>query len=260
MTRERKGSTVIVAGARTPIGRLGGALGGLQAVEFGGVAIAEALRRAGVAPDAVDSVVMGHVLQAGAGQITARQAAVAAGIPLTVPALTVNKVCLSGLQAIHLADLAIRAGEAEIVVAGGMESMTNAPYLLPGARQGFRMGDRSALDSMLHDGLRCAFDHVLMGEATESHLRRRPIARERQDELAALSHERAARATKEGRLGEEIVPVSPPARRGEATPVTADEGIRPETTTETLARLRPAKIEEKRKKDEKKKEKEGETK
>lgn len=228
---------VVVAGARTPIGKLSGALASLSATALGAHAIAGALDRAGVAPGDVDYVVMGHVLQAGQGQITARQAAAAAGIPMTVPATTLNKVCLSGLNAIYLADQMIGAGDADIVVAGGMESMTNAPYLLPGARAGFRMGDVTAVDSMLYDGLMCAFDRVSMGSATECDLRERPVSRQRQDELAAASHERAAGATKAGRLASEIRPVAVPQRRGEAVLVDTDEGIRPGTTLESLGRL-----------------------
>ncbi|MGH9067934.1 MAG: acetyl-CoA C-acetyltransferase [Acidimicrobiales bacterium] len=235
--------SVVFAGARTPIGRLSGALAGFSAVELGGLAIAAALERAGVAPDQVDYVFMGHVLQAGAGQITARQAAVKAGIPMTTPATTVNKVCLSGLNTIYLADQMIAAGEAEVVVAGGMESMTQAPYLLPGARAGYRMGDKAVVDSMMFDGLFCAFDVCAMGAGTEAYNRAGgsgAISRERQDALAAASHERAAAAAKDGRLADEIVPVSVPQRRGDPVVVDTDEGVRPGTTTETLAKLRPA--------------------
>jgi len=237
-----RSSSVIVSGARTPIGKLAGALGQRSAAELGGVAIAGALERAGISGEAVDAVLMGHVIGAGAGQITARQAAVTAGIPMTVPATTINKVCLSGLQAVHLADLMIRAGEADIVVAGGMESMTNAPYLLPGARSGYRMGDRQVVDSMLADGLTCAFDHCGMGEATEAYAAKSAfsVSREAQDRFAALSHERAAAALKEGRLAEEIVPVRIEQRRGDPILCETDEGVRPETTVESLAALRPA--------------------
>ena len=236
--------SLIVAGARTPIGKLAGALSALSVVDLGGTAIAAALERAGVAPDDVDYVVLGHVLQAGQGQITARQAAVRAGIPMATPATTVNKVCLSGLNAIYLADQMIAAGDADIVVAGGMESMTNAPYLLPGARSGWRMGDATAVDAMLQDGLSCPFDLCSMGEGTE-----RAIAatmgpasvasRDRQDAVAALSHERATAAAKAGILAEEIVPVAVPQRRGDPVMVDADEGIRPGTTTATLGSLQP---------------------
>ena len=232
--------SVIVSGARTPIGKLLGALKDFQAVDLGGVAISGALERAGITGEQVDYVIMGQVLQAGAGQITARQAAVKAGIPLTVPALTVNKVCLSGLDAIALADQLIAAGEFDVVVAGGMESMTNAPHLLPGARAGYKYGNSTVLDSMAHDGLFCAFDHCAMGESTERYNAKLGISRADQDEFSARSHERAAAAMKEGRFAEEIVPVEIPQRRGEPLLVTEDEGVRPGTTAETLAKLRPA--------------------
>jgi acetyl-CoA C-acetyltransferase len=232
--------TVIVAGARTPIGKLSGALGAFAATELGGFAIAGALERAGIKPEQVDYVFMGQVILAGAGQITARQAAVNAGIPMTVPSTTVNKVCLSGLNAIYLADLMINAGEAEIVVAGGMESMTQAPYLLPGARAGYRIGDQSVVDSMMYDGLFCAFDECAMGLATERYNGADGVSRERQDAFSALSHERAAAAIKDGRLAEEIVPVSVPQRKGDPLVVDTDEGVRPETTAESLGKLRPA--------------------
>jgi acetyl-CoA C-acetyltransferase len=232
--------SVIVAGARTPIGKLSGALGTLTAMELGGVAIAEALRRAGIAPDQVDNVLMGQVVLAGQGQDPARQAAVKAGIPLTTPATTVNKVCLSGLQSLYIADLMIAAGDAEIVVAGGMESMTQIPYVLPGARTGFRLDDTTLHDGMMLDGLTCAFDQCAMGLATERFNRTTGISRERQDAWAAGSHEKAAAATKEGRLGEEIVAVSVPQRRGDPMIVDTDEGIRPGTTAESLSSLRPA--------------------
>jgi acetyl-CoA C-acetyltransferase len=226
---------VIVGGARTPVGRLLGALAAKSASDLGGVAIAGALDRAGIGPDAVEYVIMGHVLQAGAGQITARQAAVAAGIPMSVPALTVNKVCLSGLDAIALAAALVRLGEHDVIVAGGMESMTRAPHLLPGSRLGYRYGPVRVEDSMALDGLTDAFDHLSMGESTERHNRRLGITRQQQDEFAAASHQRAAAAAKNGLFAQEIVPV--PA--GEAA-VTADEGIRPGTTAEALGRLRPA--------------------
>ena len=232
--------TVIVAGARTPIGKLSGALGGFAATELGGLAIAAALERAGIAPDQVDYVFMGQVLLAGAGQITARQAAAKAGVPMTVPATTVNKVCLSGLNAIYLADLLINAGEADIVVAGGMESMTQAPYLLPGARAGYRLGDQNVVDSMMYDGLFCAFDECAMGLATERYNGADGVSRERQDAFSALSHERAAAAIKEGKFADEIIPVSVPQRKGDPLVVDTDEGVRPETTAESLAKLRPA--------------------
>jgi len=232
--------SVIVAGARTPIGKLAGALKDFTAMDLGGIAIKAALERSGVPGDQVDYVIMGHVLQAGQGQITARQAAVKGGIPMDVPALTINKVCLSGLDAIALADQLIRAGEVEIVVAGGMESMTNAPYLLPRARQGYRYGNAEILDATFHDGLFDAFDQVPMGEGTERHNGRFGLTREEQDEFAARSHELAAAAIKEGRFAEEIVPVEIPQRKGDAIVVSEDEGVRPGTTSETLAKLRPA--------------------
>jgi acetyl-CoA C-acetyltransferase len=188
----------------------------------------------------VDYVFMGQVLQAGQGQITARQAAVNGGIPMSVPATTVNKVCLSGLNSLYLADLLIQAGEAEVVVAGGMESMTAAPYLLPGARAGYRAGDKQVVDSMMHDGLFCAFDQVAMGAGTERHTRAAEISRARQDAFAATSHERAAAAIKEGRFSDEIVPVNVPQRKGDPIVIDTDEGVRPETTVESLSKLRPA--------------------
>jgi len=232
--------SVIVAGARTPIGKLSGALKDFSAMDLGGIAIKAALERSGVAADKVDYVIMGHVLQAGQGQITARQAAVKAGIPMNVPALTINKVCLSGLDAIALADQLIRAGEFEVVVAGGMESMTNAPYLLPKARQGYRYGNAELLDATFHDGLFDAFDHVPMGEATEAVQARYSMTREEQDEFAARSHELAAAAMKDGRFADEIVPVEIPQRKGDPIVVTEDEGVRPGTTAETLAKLKAA--------------------
>ena len=233
-------STVIVAGARTPIGKLAGALKDFTAMDLGGIAIKGALEKAGVGADQVDYVIMGHVLQAGQGQITARQAAVKAGIPMSVPALTVNKVCLSGLNAIALADQLIRAGEVEVVVAGGMESMTQAPYLLPKARQGYRYGNAEILDATFHDGLFDAFDKVPMGEGTERHQAKYQMTREEQDEFAARSHELSALAIKEGRFADEIVPVEIPQRKGDPVLVTEDEGVRPGTTAESLAGLRPA--------------------
>jgi acetyl-CoA C-acetyltransferase len=233
--------SVIVSGARTPIGKLAGALRDFTAMDLGGIAIAAALDRSGVAGDQVDYVIMGHVLQAGQGQLTARQAAVKGGIPMDVPALTINKVCLSGLDAIALADQLIRAGEAEVVVAGGMESMTNAPYLLPKARQGYRYGNAEILDATFHDGLFDAFDQVPMGEGTERHQANfAPMTRQEQDEFAARSHELAAAAIKAGRFAEEIVPVSVPQRKGDPILVGEDEGVRPGTTAESLAKLRAA--------------------
>jgi acetyl-CoA C-acetyltransferase len=231
--------SVIVAGARTPIGKLSGALANLSAAELGGIAIADALRRAGVAPEEVDHVIMGQVLMAGQGQVPARQAAVKAGIPMRVPAVNVNKVCLSGLNAIYLADQMVRSGDAQIVVAGGMESMTNAPYLAPGARSGFRYGNVELADAIVRDGLWCSFDDCLMGTATDNYTGD-TISRAEMDEVAAASHERAAIAIKDGLLAEEIVPVSIPQRRGDPIVVEHDEGVRPGTTAESLGSLRPA--------------------
>ncbi len=232
--------SVIVAGARTPIGKLSGSLKSFTAVDLGGFAIKAALERAGITGDAVDYVIMGHVIQAGAGQITARQAAVKAGIPMSVPAITINKVCLSGLNAIALADLYISSGQYDVVVAGGMESMTNTPHLLPGARAGFRYGDAALLDATAHDALFCAFDQVAMGESTEKYNARLGISREDQDEFSARSHERAAAAMKEGRFDAELVPVAIPQRKGDPLIVNEDEGVRPGTTANSLAKLRPA--------------------
>jgi acetyl-CoA C-acetyltransferase len=233
--------SVIVSFARTPIGKLSGVLASLTAMDLGGRAIGGALERGRVGPEQVDYVVMGQVLQAGQGQITARQAAVKAGIPMTVPALTINKVCLSGLNAVYLADQMIQAGDAEIVVAGGMESMTNAPYLLPKARAGYRMGNGELLDSLIQDGLWCAFDAVHMGSGTEQYTGQfGGLTREVQDEFAAKSHERAAVAQKEGRFAGEITPVSIPQRKGDPILVEDDEGVRPETTAESLGALKPA--------------------
>jgi acetyl-CoA C-acetyltransferase len=234
--------SVIIAGARTPVGKLSGALGSFSAAELGGFAIEAALERAGVTPDQVDYVFMGHVLQAGAGQITARQAAVKAGIGMGVPATTVNKVCPSGMHAIYLADLMIQAGDADIVVAGGMESMTNSPFLLPGARAGYRIGDQKVVDSMMYDGLWDQFDHVAMGASTEAYCAKEPegISREAQDAYAANSHQRAAAAHKNGLFDDEIVPVEVPQRKGDPVVVSEDEGVRGDTTADSLAKLRPA--------------------
>jgi acetyl-CoA C-acetyltransferase len=233
--------SVIVAGARTPIGKLSGAFAGFSAMDLGGFAIAAALERAGITPEQVEYVFMGQVLQAGQGQITARQAAVKAGIPMTVPATTINKVCLSGLNTIHLADLAIQAGEADIVVAGGMESMTRAPHLLPEARAGYRLGDGKLVDAMMYDGLFCAFDVCAMGAGTEKYTKAADgITRDRQDAFAATSHERASAAQKEGRFADEIVNVSVPQRKGDPIVVETDEGVRPGTSAESLGGLRPA--------------------
>jgi acetyl-CoA C-acetyltransferase len=231
---------VIVGGARTPVGRLLGSLASKSASELGGVAIAGALRRAGVGPDQVQYVIMGQVLQAGAGQITARQAAVAAGIAMDVPALTVNKVCLSGLDAIALASQLVRLGEYDVIVAGGMESMTRAPHLLLNSRAGYRYGPVTVEDSMALDGLTDAFDHLSMGESTEHSGRKLGITRAEQDEFAAMSHQRAAAAAKNGLFAGEIVAVQVPQRGGEPLSVTEDEGIRPGTTVDTLAKLKPA--------------------
>lgn len=231
---------VLVAFARTPMGRLGGGLATLTAAELGAVAIRGALDRAGIAPEDVDQVLMGQVVQAGAGQNPARQAARGAGIPWSVPAATVNKVCLSGLSAIVDAARTIRLGEADVVVAGGQESMSQAPHLLPGSRRGWTFGDVRAVDSLAHDGLTDAFDHESMGASTERGNARLGITREEQDEVAAESHRRAALAAKDGLLAEEIVPVDVPQRRGDPVRVAADEGIRPDTTAATLARLTPA--------------------
>jgi len=222
------------------VGRLLGSLASKSASELGGIAIAGALDRAGVGPDQVQYVIMGQVLQAGAGQITARQAGVAAGISMSVPALTVNKVCLSGLDAIALASQLIRLGEYDVIVAGGMESMTRAPHLLPNSRAGYKYGPVTIEDSMALDGLTDAFDHLSMGESTDNSGRKLGITRAEQDEFAAASHQRAAAATKNGLFAAEIVPVPIPQRGGETLNVTEDEGIRPGTTAEALARLRPA--------------------
>jgi acetyl-CoA C-acetyltransferase len=232
--------SVIISSARTPIGKLSGAFASFTAMDLGGVAIRAALERGGVGPEQIDYVIMGHVLQAGQGQITARQAAVKAGIPMSVPALTLNKVCLSGINAIYLADQMIQAGDAEVVVAGGMESMTQAPYVLPGARSGYRMGNTEMVDSLIHDGLWCAFDLEHMGTGTQRYANEKEIARDAQDDLAAKSHERAAAAIKEGRLAEEITPVEIPQRKGDAELVDTDEGVRPGTTVESLSALKPA--------------------
>ena len=228
---------VIVGGARTAFGRLLGSLKDFRAVQLGGFAIKAALERSGVAADQVDYVIMGQVLQAGAGQIPSRQAAVAAGIPMSVPSITINKVCQSGLDAIALAAQLIRAGEFDIVVAGGMESMTGAPHLLPGARTGFKYGSAELLDAMAYDGLTDAFDHLSMGESTQRHASRLSISRQEQDEFSARSHQRAAEAIKNGLLDDEIVAVQIPQRRGDPLVFEADEGVRPDTSAEVLSKL-----------------------
>ena len=233
--------SVIVAGARTPVGRLLGGLKDLSAAELGGVAIKGALEKAGISGDQVDYVILGQVIQAGAGQITARQAAFKGGIPLTIPSITINKVCLSGINAIALADQLIRAGEHDIVVAGGMESMTNAPHLLPKSREGFKYGDVTLVDSMAHDALFDYFTTQGMGNLTESYNHAGAnLSREEQDEFSARSHQLAAQAWKNGVFDSEVVPVEIPQRRGEPVVVSQDEGIRGDTTAESLAKLRPA--------------------
>ena len=232
--------SVIVAGARTPMGRLLGSLKGFSAAQLGGLAIKGALERSGIAPEQVQYVIMGHVIQAGAGQNSARQAAGAAGIGMDVPALTVNKVCLSGIDAIALADQLIRAGEFDVVIAGGMESMTNAPHVLAGSREGVKYGDWTMLDSMAHDALFCAFDQMAMGQSTESYNARYGLTRAEQDEFSARSHQLAARAAKDGAFDDEIVPVMVQQRRGDPIEFRVDEGVRADTTAESLSRLRPA--------------------
>jgi acetyl-CoA C-acetyltransferase len=230
----------LVAGARTPIGRFRGGLAPLRAVDLGAVAIRAALERARIAPDLVEYTIMGHVIQAGQGQITSRQAAVAGGIPKEIPALTVNKVCLSGTSAIATADQMIRAGDLDVAVAGGMESMTNAPYVAPSMRDGARLGDAPLIDAMIHDGLWCAFDDRHMGSGTDAMNAEYGVTREEQDAWAARSHARAARAWEAGRLEEEVVPVDAPQRRGDPVVVARDEGIRADTTADALSKLPPA--------------------
>ena len=231
---------VIVGYARTPIGKFQGAVSSVPAVDLGGHAIRGALERAGVDASRVDQVIMGHVIQAGQGQITARQAASRAGISMNVPALTVNKVCLSGLTAVALADQQIRLGEADVVVAGGMESMSLAPYVLPKARAGLRMGNAEIVDAMIHDGLWCAFENAHMGAGSDRVNKQYNISREAQDEWSAMSHERAVDAWKNGRLADEVVGVEVPQRKGEPLSVDTDEGMRPGTTAASLARLTAA--------------------
>jgi acetyl-CoA C-acetyltransferase len=232
--------SVIVAGARTPIGKFGGGFKELPAVELGAAAIREALVRSGISGDQVDYVIMGQVLQGGAGQITARQAAIAAGVPQGVPAITINKVCLSGLNAVAMADQLIRAGEIEIAIAGGMESMSSAPYVLPDARWGVRMGDGRLVDSMIYDGLWSTFTDRHMGDTSDEVNAELGIDRSEQDAWAARSHRRAAEAWESGRLGEETVAVEIPQRKGDPIRVERDEGIRPDTTEDSLGKLKPA--------------------
>ncbi len=229
----------IVAGARTPIGKMSGALASFSAADLGGFAIAAALERAGVAPTEVDHVIMGQVLMAGQGQVPSRQAAFKAGIPMSVPSVNINKVCLSGINAIYLADQMIQAGDADIVIAGGMESMTNAPYIASGARGGFRYGNTELKDAIIADGLWCAFDACLMGLGTERYASG-GITREQQDDLAMKSNRRAADAISSGRLADEIVPVSIPQRKGDPLVVANDEGVRADTTMDSLGGLKPA--------------------
>lgn len=232
--------SVIVSAARTAIGKFGGALADVPAVDLGGRAIEGALERAGISGDQVDYVIMGQVLQAGAGQITARQAGMKGGIPDSVPALTINKVCLSGLNAIALADQLIRAGEVSVVVAGGMESMDQAPYLLPKARTGLRMGDGKVVDSMMFDGLWDAFTDKAMGAQSDEVNTEFKISREDQDAWSLRSHQRAAAAIEEGRFADEIVPFEVPQRKGDPVVFDTDEGVRAQTTAESLAKLRTA--------------------
>jgi acetyl-CoA C-acetyltransferase len=232
--------SVILGAARTPIGRLLGSLKDFSGAQLGGVAIKAALDRAGISPEAVQYTIMGQVLTAGVGQIPARQAAVAAGIPMDVPALTINKVCLSGLDAIALADQLIRAGEFDLVVAGGQESMTQAPHLLPKSRSGFKYGDATLVDHMAYDGLFCAFDQVAMGASTEKYNARYGLTRAQQDEFSARSHHRAAAAIAAGLFTDEIAPVPVAQRKGDPLLFDTDEGVRADTTAEGLAKLRPA--------------------
>lgn len=237
---ERNNHSVVLGAARTPIGRFGGGLLRLRATDLGAVAIRAALERAGVRPEQVDEVIMGHVIGAGTGQITARQAAVAAGVPMTVPATTLNKVCLSGMAAIAAADRSLRLGEVAMAVAGGMESMSNAPYLAPAARWGARLGDTALVDSLQHDGLWCAFDQRTMGESSDLKNADLGISRAEQDAWAAESHRRAAEAAASGLLDREIAPVEVAQKRGAPVTVTRDEGVRPGTTAESLAGMPPA--------------------
>ncbi|MGH2679220.1 MAG: acetyl-CoA C-acetyltransferase [Actinomycetota bacterium] len=232
--------SVIVAGARTPIGRFRGAFSGLKAVDLGAYAIRAAVERAGIAGEQIDYAIIGHVLQAGAGQITSLQASIGAGLPKDVPAITVNKVCLSGMSAVAMADQMIRAGEIEVAVAGGMESMTDAPYVLPRGRDGARLGDAELIDSMVHDGLWSSFRDQHMGEGTDEVNAELGLSRDEQDVWAARSHHRAEAAWTAGRMAEEVVAVEVPQRGGASVRVDRDEGIRPDTTPEQLASLKPA--------------------
>src|SRR4051794_31932408 len=235
------GPSVIVAGARTPIGRLSGSLKDFSAAELGGYAIQGALEKAGVSGDQVDYVIMGQVIQAGAGQNPARMAGVKAGIPMTVPSMTINKVCLSGLNAIALADQLVRAGEVDIVVAGGMESMTNAPHFLPKSREGVKFGDVKLVDSMAYDALFDQFTSQAMGLLTEEcNAAGANLTREEQDHFAAQSHQKAAEGWKNGVFDEEVVPVEIPQRKGDPVVISTDEGVRGDTTVESLGKLRPA--------------------
>ncbi|HEV7727500.1 MAG TPA: acetyl-CoA C-acetyltransferase [Modestobacter sp.] len=240
MSQPAQPRSVIVSGARTPMGRLLGSLKDFSAADLGGVAIKAALERAGITGDQVDYVIMGHVIQAGAGQNPARPAAVAGGIPMTVPSFTLNKVCLSGIDAIALADQLIRAGEFDVVVAGGMESMTQAPHLLANSRTGTKYGDTKLVDAMAHDGLTDTFDQVAMGALTEEANSRYGLTREEQDAFAAASHQKAAAAQKNGLFDEEITPVFIPQRKGDPIEFREDEGIRADTTAESLSKLKPA--------------------
>jgi acetyl-CoA C-acetyltransferase len=231
--------TVLLAGARTPVGKLSGSLASLTAADLATHAIAGALTRAEVAPEEIELVAMGHVLQAGQGQLPGRQAAVRAGVSMATPTVMINKVCLSGLAAVHVADLMVRSGEAAFAIAGGMESMTNAPFLVPGARTGLGFGNKELVDAVVIDGLFCAVEQLPMGESTERHLSG-SLSRQEQDEFAALSHERASHATLSGRLAQEIEPIVISQRRGEPVVVSTDEGIRFDTSVDALGRLKPA--------------------
>jgi acetyl-CoA C-acetyltransferase len=233
-------NAVIVSAVRTPIGRFLGGLSGFSAPELGAIVIREAVRRAGVPADQIEEVIMGNVVSAGEGQAPARQAAIGAGLPDDIPAVTINKVCGSGMKAIMLATQAIRLGDAAIIVAGGMESMSNAPYLLPKARTGYRMGNGALLDAVIHDGLWCAFEHIHMGNEAEIIAAKFQVTREEQDRYALRSHQRAAAATEAGRFRNEIVPIEVPQRKGAPLVIDRDEPIRPDTTLEALAKLKPA--------------------